>query len=107
MSQSRMELTSGAAWQEAFETFWAPFGHFFKRSESRTSAKQYVRGLLADVTRKNCWQLAEAMGEAHPDGMEYLLYGADWEENALCQQLRVVVKGEMGYEPGIGVVDES
>jgi SRSO17 transposase len=47
------------------------------------------------------------MGEAHPDGMEYLLYGADWEENALCQQLRVVVTDEMGYEPGIGVVDES
>lgn len=102
-----MELSSGAAWQEAFETFWAPFGHFFKRSESRSSAKQYVRGLLADVTRKNCWQLAEAMGEAHPDGMEYLLYGADREENALCRQLRVVVKDEMGYEPGIGGVDES
>ena len=65
-----MELTSGSAWQEGFEKFFAPFGRFFKRAESRKSAQQYVRGLLADVVRKNCWQLAEVMGEAHPDGMQ-------------------------------------
>jgi SRSO17 transposase len=102
-----MELSNGGAWQEAFQTFWAPFGRFFKRSESRSSAAQYVRGLLADVTRKNCWQLAEAMGEAHPDGLQHLLYGAEWEADGVCQQLRAVVVEQMGYEPGIGVVDES
>jgi hypothetical protein len=53
-----MELTSGSAWQVAFEEFFAPFGRFFRWSESRESAKQYVQGLLADVPRKNCWQLA-------------------------------------------------
>lgn len=102
-----MELSNGGAWEAAFQTFWAPFGRFFKRSESRISAAAYVRGLLADVTRKNCWQLAEAMGEAHPDGLQHLLYGAEWEADDVCQQLRAVVVDEMGYEPGIGVVDES
>ena len=82
-------------------------GRFFKRSESRESAQQYVRGLLADVQRKNCWQLAEVMGEAHPDGMQHLLYGADWEADAVCQQLRGVVVAHMRYSPGIGVIDES
>jgi SRSO17 transposase len=102
-----MELTDGSAWQEAFREFLGPFGRFFKRSESRESAQQYIRGLLADVQRKNCWQLAEVMGEAHPDGMQYLLYGADWEADAVCRQLRKVVMAQMGYEPGIGVIDES
>jgi hypothetical protein len=68
-----MELTNESAWQAAYPEFLAPFGRFFKRSESRESAKQSVRGLLAAVQRKNCWQLAEVMGEAHPDGMPPLL----------------------------------
>jgi SRSO17 transposase len=102
-----MELTNGNTWQVAFDAFFAPFGKFFKRSESRTSAAQYIRGLLAEVKRKNCWQLAEVMGEAHPDGLQRLLYGADWEADAVGQHLRTVVKERMGYTPGIGVIDES
>lgn len=102
-----MELTRGSAWQAALQEFFTPFGRFFKRSESRESAQRYVRGLLADVQRKNCWQLAEVMGEAHPDGMQHLLYGADREADAVGQQLRHVVVAQMGYNPGIGVIDES
>lgn len=102
-----MNLTDGVAWQMAFETFMRPFGRFFKRSESRDSAARYVQGLLADVKRKNCWQLAEKMGEAHPDGLQHLLYGAEWNADAVCQALRAVVAAEMGYAPGIGVIDET
>jgi len=102
-----VEITSGDGWQGAFQEFFAPFGRFFKRSESRESAKQYVRGLLTEVQRKNCWQLAEVMGEAHPDGLQHLLYGADWDADAVCQQLRGMVAKQMGYRPGIGVIDES
>ena len=102
-----MELTNEQSWQRAFASFMEPFGRFFKRSESRESAARYVRGLLADVKRKNCWQLAEVMGEAHPDGLQHLLYGADWDAEAVCQQMRAVVAKQMGYEPGIGVIDES
>lgn len=102
-----MELTNEQSWQTAFTSFMEPFGRFFKRSESRESAARYVRGLLADVKRKNCWQLAEIMGEAHPDGLQHLLYGADWDAEAVCQQVRAVVAQQMGYEPGVGVIDES
>lgn len=102
-----MNLKDGEEWQASFEAFMAPFGRFFKRAESRESAGQYVRGLLADIKRKNCWQLAEMMGEAHPDGFQHLLYGADWDANAVGQQLRAMVASQMGYKPGIGLVDES
>jgi SRSO17 transposase len=47
------------------------------------------------------------MGEAHPDGLEYLLFGADWDADAVGRQLRAEVVRHMGYEPGTGVIDES
>jgi SRSO17 transposase len=102
-----MDLTDRKVWEESFKRFFAPFERFFKRAESRTSAQQYIRGLLAPVQRKNCWQLAEIMGEAHPDGMQRLLYGADWDENGMCQALRAQTIGQLGQQPGIGVIDES
>lgn len=102
-----MDLMVEQDWQMSFATFMANFGRFFKRAESRNSAAHYVRGLLADVKRKSCWQLAEMMGEAHPDRLQHLLYGADWHADAVCQLLRAVVAAQLGYRPGIGVIDES
>ncbi len=72
-----MDLTNGKTWEEAFKGFFRPFERFFRREESRANAQQYVRGLLAEMQRKNCWQLAEVMGKLHPDGIQRLLYGAD------------------------------
>jgi SRSO17 transposase len=102
-----MDVENSQAWQEAFATFMGPFGRFFKRREGRENAARYIRGLLADVKRKTCWQLAEVMGDAHPDGLQHLLYGGEWDADAVCQQLRKTVIEQMRYEPGIGVIDES
>ena len=102
-----MNLTNGKAWEGAFKDFFRPFERFFKRAESRQSAQQYRRGLLAEVQRKNCWQLAEVMGEAHPDGLQRLLYGADWDADSACRELRAQSVGQLGSAPGIGVIDES
>jgi SRSO17 transposase len=86
-----MNLEDSQAWHSSFTNFMAAFGRFFKRSEGRENAARYVRGLLADVKRKTCWQLAEVMGEAHPDGLQHLLYGGEWDAEAVCQQLRKTV----------------
>jgi hypothetical protein len=32
-----------------------------------------VLGLLADLPRKNCWTIAEHVGDGGPDGMQHLL----------------------------------
>jgi SRSO17 transposase len=63
--------------------------------------------LLAEVKRKNSWQLAEAVGLREPHSLQRLLYEVPWEADAVCQQLRQVVIERLGYEPGIGVIDES
>ena len=40
----------------------------FRRTEAAEHATDYLRGLLADVERKNGWQLAEQAGYEHPVG---------------------------------------
>lgn len=43
-------------------------GHF-RRPEAADHAADYLRGLLAEVERKNGWQLAERAGYEHPRGI--------------------------------------
>jgi hypothetical protein len=45
----------------------------FLRSEVRQRAYRYLSGLLEDVRRKNSWQMAEAIGETKPRGVQHLL----------------------------------
>ncbi|MBJ3809208.1 IS701 family transposase, partial [Streptomyces flavofungini] len=51
----------------------------FVRSEPRCRVGKFVRGLLADLPRKNCWTIAEWAGESTPDGMQHLLERAKWD----------------------------
>jgi hypothetical protein len=60
-------------WAASFEAFHARFADLFARSESREQAKKYVRGLLANVERKNGWQLAEVVRDTTPDRTQRLL----------------------------------
>ncbi|RBQ14150.1 hypothetical protein DP939_42075 [Spongiactinospora rosea] len=47
--------------------------------EPRHTATAYVRGLLADLARKNCWNLAEHAGLTSPQAMQRLLRTARWD----------------------------
>jgi len=90
-----------------FEAFHARFGHLFIRSEPREAARQYLRGLLAPVPHKNCWQMAEAMGQKDPQAMQRLLFGAQWDADAVRDQLQAFVIERFGETDGIGIVDET
>ena len=63
-------------------------GPYFRRAEARTRAGRFVRALLAPVERKNGWQLAEELGEPSPHGVQRLLAEADWDEQAVRDELR-------------------
>ena len=71
------------------------------------NASRYVRGLLADVQRKNGWQLAEEVGLSDPHGLQRLLNEAKWDEAGVRRQMRQVTLAQIGYDPGVGVLDES
>jgi SRSO17 transposase len=103
-----MELDNLETWKGTFEAFMEEFAGCYWRAESRESSSLYVRGLLADtVARKNCWQLAEAVGLQRPKPLERLLNEGDWEADEVCQRLRGLIKEQFGFTPGVGVIDES
>src|SRR3982751_2002380 len=78
----------------------------FVRAEPRARVLAYLRGLLGQLDRKNGWTLAEAAGEVSPDGMQRLLRTADWNADAVRDQLRSYVVERLG-PGGVLIVDET
>ncbi len=58
----------------------------------------YVRGLLAEVERKNGWTLAEAAGDVGPERMQRLLNFYAWDCDGLRDDVRDVVVEAIGDE---------
>ena len=80
----------------------------FRRREARERARRYLEGLLGHVERKNGWQLAEALGEGGPQGMQRLLNAADWDAEAVRDELRTYVLEHLADErSGVLVIDET
>uniref|UniRef100_UPI00374DAFA4 hypothetical protein n=1 Tax=Streptomyces asiaticus TaxID=114695 RepID=UPI00374DAFA4 len=54
-------ITEHAAgqWDRELDALFVTIGHRFGRVVLRRRMRDYVRGLLAPVARKNSWQLAE------------------------------------------------
>jgi SRSO17 transposase len=85
----------------------ARIGAHFRRAETRNRAGRFVRALLAPVERKNGWQLAEELGERSPHGVQRLLAEADWDEEAVRDELRRYVVDHLGEAESVLVVDET
>lgn len=85
----------------------ARIGPRFRRAEARKRAGRFLQGLLAPLERKNGWQLAEELGEHGPRGVQRLLGEADWDEEAVRDDLQAYVMEQLGEEQGILVVDET
>jgi SRSO17 transposase len=102
-----LDVAEVAAWAAGLEEVHARIGSRFARSEPRERVLAYVRGLLAPVERKNSWTLAERAGEASPDGMQRLLAAADWDADAVRDDVRDYVVEHLGDPAGVLVVDET
>lgn len=76
-------------------------------SEARERAKRYLAGLLDRVERKNGWQLAEHLGEPGPQGVQRLLNAADWDVDAVRDDLRAYVVEHLSDPAGVLIVDET
>jgi len=79
----------------------------FVRSEARLRAKAYLQGLLSSAERKNGWQLAEAVGDTTPYGVQQFLYRAVWDAEAMRDSLRGYVTEHLGDEEAVLIVDET
>jgi len=94
-------------WAEEVEAVGQRIGRHFARSEPRQRAVGYLRGLLSDAQRKNGWQLAELLGDTTPDGVQHLLARADWDANAVRDDLLAYVQENLGTADGVLIVDET
>jgi SRSO17 transposase len=81
-------------------------GRFF-RVEPRLRARSYVRGLLTPLAAKNGWNVAEAAGNATPDGIQRLLNRAAWDDDRVRDDVRAYVARHLGAADGVPVVDET
>jgi len=79
----------------------------FARSEARRHAQAYLRGLLSPVERKNGWQLAEVVGDRTPYAIQHLLGRADWDADAVRDDLRAYVVEHCGDPHAVLVLDET
>ena len=83
-------------WNTYLEVLHSRIAHRFLRPEVRERTYRYLSGLLGEVGRKNSWQMAEAIGEARPRGVQHLLNDAHWDADALRDDLREYVVEHLG-----------
>jgi SRSO17 transposase len=107
MSAEEPTLGEIAEWAEELAQVHARIGPRFARAEPRRRALAYLRGLLSPVERKNGWQLAEEAGEQTPDGMQRLLSTAEWDADAVRDDLVTYVHEHLADPAAILVVDET
>ena len=101
------EVKRVAGWQEELAALHARIAPRFARPEVRARAGRYLCGLLEAVERRNGWQLAEAIGERSPDGVQRLLNGARWDAGEVRDDLREYVVEYFADPEAVLVIDET
>jgi SRSO17 transposase len=100
-------MTALEQWASELDALMDRIGSRFARSEARTRAKDYLKGLLSPAERKNGWQLAEILGDTTPYGIQQFLYRSPFDPDALRDDLRSYVLEHLGHDDAILVVDET
>ena len=94
-------------WQAGLDEVLGRVAGRFARVEPRRRARGFLLGLLAGLSRTNCWTIAEHAGQASPDGMQDLLARAVWDADAVRDDLRAYVVAHLGDPGSVLVVDET
>jgi SRSO17 transposase len=104
---SSMNDVDVALWRDELDRLCARIGRRFVRAEPRTRVCRYVNGLLAGLERKNGWSIAEHAAEVSPDGMQRLLRTADWDVDAVRDDVRDYLVEHLGTPQAVLVIDDT
>ncbi len=101
-------IVSVEQWSAAFTDLYERIACRFARTEVRERRRRYLCGLLERVERKNGWQLAEAIGDADPQGVQRLLRTTCWDADGVRDDLRDCVLTHLADRAsGVLIVDET
>lgn len=95
------------AWESEFQALLHRVGALFYRAESKRHAEQYLRGLLAQLERKNGWTIAEYCGEPEPKAMQRLLNLSPWDVDALLALNREYAMEHLAHPAAVLVADPT
>ncbi|WP_433296161.1 IS701 family transposase [Pseudonocardia sp. CA-142604] len=90
-----------------FDELAGRIGRRFGRIEPRRRAEKLLLGLVSELPRKNCWTIAEHVGDTTPDGLQHLLARAVWDADAVRGDLRDYVCDRLGGQDAVLIVDET
>ena len=97
-----------AEWEADLEELTDGLRHLFRRTEPHATFKKFIRGLPADVARKNAWELAEYAGLDTPRPVEHLLDLAVWDVEELRAVVRDLVVENLGDgRDSVVVIDDT
>jgi SRSO17 transposase len=102
-----LDRVGAAAWCGYVDELLGRVGRHVVRPEVRARLGAMVLALLGRQGPRNCWTLAEQVGEARPWGMQHLLGRAAWDTDAVAGELRGFVVDHLGAADGLLVVDET
>ena len=96
-----------AAWAAEIDRARDLLAPRFARPEMRRRVGLYLRGLLANVERKNGWQLAEFAGDLSPANVQHFVGRAAWDADEVRDDLRSYVAERLNEPGGVLIVDET
>lgn len=94
-------------WRVLFDDLLLTVGQRFRRPEPRRRVGDFVRGLLAPLPRKNCWTIAEHVGDTGPDGMQDLLTRVKWDDAAVRADVGEFIGEQFGDPEAVLIIDET
>lgn len=107
MERVGVEHADVRGWAEGLHEIAGRIGAHFARWDARERAMEYIRVLLSPAERKNTWQLAEILGDTNPYGSQNLLGRAEWDQDAVRDELQGYVAEHLGDPEGMLVLDET
>lgn len=82
------------------------FGDSFVTPETRYHLRDYVKGQLSDLRRKNVQRIAR-LADVPPRTLQEFLSLSEWDEDRLRDTVQRLVMRDHAGEQAIGIVDES
>ncbi|MBP2056090.1 SRSO17 transposase [Streptomyces griseochromogenes] len=100
-------MDEAGLWAAELDSVFGRVAGRFSRVGLRWRMRDYVRGLLAPVERKNGWQFAEYAGHRGPAGFQHLLNGASLDADTVRDDVRQYIAECLGTRDGVLIVDDT